>query len=91
MVNKEWLGIGIRFAIVLAIAVACYYGIIFLVPLVYPFLIGWLIAMAIEPGVQFLHRRLRMPRWASVTFLLLLTVSIISTLLVLLISKVVSE
>ncbi len=91
MVNKEWLGIGIRFAIVLAIAVASYYGIIFLVPLIYPFLIGWLIAMAIEPGVQFLHRRLRMPRWASVTFLLLLTVSIISSLLVLLISKVVSE
>lgn len=91
MINKEWLGMGLRATFVLAIGLASYYILIFSVPLIYPFLIGWFIALTIEPGVQFLQKRMRMPRWAAVSLLLSLTVSIVSILLILLVSKVVSE
>lgn len=58
----------------------------YLFPIFLPFLLGWLLAAAVEPGVKFLQERLRFPRAlaaaVSVTFGLIL----LSVLLVLLLA-----
>ena len=51
-------------------------------PLVYPFVIGWLIAMLIEPMVRWLNKRAKIPRWAGVTLILLLLLSLLLTLII---------
>ncbi|ANS73747.1 permease [Paenibacillus yonginensis] len=42
-------------------------GAYWLLPLLYPFLIAWLIAYAMKPFVRFLQRKAKMPRWLAVT------------------------
>ncbi|USB32379.1 sporulation integral membrane protein YtvI [Paenibacillus sp. YPG26] len=42
-----------------------------LIPLVYPFLIAWLIAYAMNPFIRFLQKRVKMPKWLAVTLGLL--------------------
>lgn len=41
-------------------------------PLVYPFVLGWLLAYSLNPLVNALHHRLRLPRWLAVSATLLL-------------------
>jgi len=36
-------------------------------PLIYPFLIAWIIAYAMNPFVRWMQEKLKLPRWASVT------------------------
>lgn len=62
-----------------------------MIPLVYPFLIGWVIALLIQPPVQFLERRLRLPRWLGVFLILFLFVGSIITGLLILIAQMVLE
>ncbi|WP_068619911.1 sporulation integral membrane protein YtvI [Paenibacillus tuaregi] len=38
-----------------------------LIPLLYPFLIAWLIAYAMNPLVGFLQKKVKLPRWLAVT------------------------
>ncbi len=73
------------------IGVAAYYILSFALPLLYPFLIGWLIAMAIEPAVRFMENKLRLPRWAGVSLMLIIVLAVVSSLLVLLVTQVVIE
>ena len=50
---------------VLSVLSACFFlwlGVKFLLPLCFPFLLGTGLALAAEPGVRFLCRRLRLPR-----------------------------
>lgn len=54
-------------AMLFLIGLACYW----LLPLLYPFLIAWLIAYAMNPFVGFLQSRLKLPRWLSVTLSIL--------------------
>ncbi len=89
--SSQWIGILIRLGLLVLIGVAAYYALSFALPLLYPFLIGWLIAMAIEPAVRFLERRLRLPRWAGVSLMLIIVLAVVSSLLVLLITQVVVE
>ncbi|PRX41041.1 sporulation integral membrane protein YtvI [Planifilum fimeticola] len=89
--SSQWIGILIRLGLLVLIGVATYYALSFALPLLYPFLIGWLIAMAIEPAVRFLERRLRLPRWAGVSLMLIIVLAVVSSLLVLLITQVVVE
>lgn len=42
-------------------------GIYWLFPLLYPFLIAWLIAYAMKPFVRVLQERLKFPRWLAAT------------------------
>ena len=59
-------------------------GFQYLLPLVLPFLLGVLAALAAEPAVKFLHRRLKMPRHLAagcgVGVTLLLTVGLVGAL-----------
>lgn len=88
---NPWVGPVTRAVIVLAIIICTYLLISFALPLVYPFLIGWLIAMAIEPMVRWLERRARMPRWAGVTVILFILLVLLSSLLIFIVAEVVVE
>ncbi|WP_138495459.1 sporulation integral membrane protein YtvI [Paenibacillus pinistramenti] len=53
------------FWVLLALALVLL-GAYWLLPLLYPFLIAWLIAYSMRPFVGFLQKRARMPRWLAV-------------------------
>ncbi len=56
---------GIRKSVsILALSAACYLGVRYLLPLLFPFLLGLGLALAAEPMVSFLHHR-RVPRAVS--------------------------
>lgn len=86
-----WLGPAIRTFTVLIIVVGAYYLISFSLPLLYPFIIGWAIAMMIEPLVQWLERKARLPRWASVTLILFLLLILIFSFFIFLVAEIVVE
>jgi sporulation integral membrane protein YtvI len=75
---------GIRWGRVVLAAGILWLGSKYLFPLLLPFLIGALTAMAAEPAVSFLHRRLKLPRLLSagvgVTVTLLLAVGLVGAL-----------
>ncbi|RCX17285.1 sporulation integral membrane protein YtvI [Fontibacillus phaseoli] len=56
--------------VLIALAGAFYW----LLPLVYPFLIAWLISFALNPLVQWLQSKVKLPRWLAVTAALILFV-----------------
>lgn len=75
MVSSPWR----KALIVLGIFLALRLGLRYLMPVLLPFLIGTLIALAAEPAVALGVRKLRLPRWLSagvgvtVTLVLLIT------------------
>lgn len=66
-------------------------AVIYVTPLVYPFIIGWIIAYALNPLVNLLHQKARLPRWLAVTLSLLLFVFAAVTVLSALVTRIVSE
>ncbi|WP_245987752.1 sporulation integral membrane protein YtvI [Cohnella lupini] len=60
-------------------------------PFIYPFLLGWLLAYALNPLVRFLHNRARFPRWLAVTVTLLLFASAMITILSAVVVRLVEE
>jgi sporulation integral membrane protein YtvI len=60
-------------------------------PLIYPFLLGWLLAYTLNPLVDLLHRKARLPRWLAVTVTLLLFTSAMLTILSALVMRLVAE
>ena len=66
-------------------------GLRYLFPLVRPFLIGGLLALAAEPAVVFLEKRLRLPRFAASGIGVSVTLVLLSCLLVLLAAFLVRE
>ncbi|UWE04477.1 sporulation integral membrane protein YtvI [Laceyella sacchari] len=91
MLFPAWLGPIARAMIVLASIVAAFYILSFLLPLLYPFVLGWLIALMIEPMVKWLERRVRLPRWAGVTLILFLLLTSLLSLLIFIIAELVVE
>jgi sporulation integral membrane protein YtvI len=91
LIRRETAEILLRAIIVAITILALYWGLIWIFPFIYPFFIGWLIAMIAEPAVQFLERRLRLPRWLGVTLSLLVLVGSFLTLLIFLTSQIVVE
>src|SRR5690606_22909577 len=92
MVNHaNWKGISIRTLMVILILIVSYYVINFTLPLIYPFLIGWLISMMIEPLVSWLEKKGRIPRWISVTVILLIIFGLIFSLVFFIIAEIVVE
>lgn len=79
MADKKsfWLKIGL-------LAAALWLGSKYLLPLLLPFLAGGLIALAAEPAVGFLHRRVKLPRLAAagvgVTATILLVLGVVGAL-----------
>ncbi|MDQ0086997.1 sporulation integral membrane protein YtvI [Paenibacillus anaericanus] len=48
------------------VLIAIFFSIYWLTPLVYPFLIAWLIAYAMNPFVHWLRTAIKLPKWLSV-------------------------
>jgi sporulation integral membrane protein YtvI len=63
----------------------------FVTPLVYPFLIGWLIAYIMNPFVHGLQKKARMPRWLAVTISLLVFLGVTAGLVGILVTNIVYE
>lgn len=75
-----------------ALLVACAVGALYFVtPLVIPFLFGWLIAYLLNPFVNYLQRRGKLPRWASVLLALLLFLGISVGLVTMAVANIVLE
>lgn len=91
MVYPEWMGIILRSLLVIGALLGTYLLVSFTMPLVYPFVIGWLIAMLIEPMVRWLNKKAKIPRWAGVTLILLLLLSLLLTLIIFLVAEIVVE
>jgi sporulation integral membrane protein YtvI len=91
MINSPWVQPLLRTLTVILIAVVASYLISFTLPLIYPFVIGWIIAMLIEPIVKWLEKRVRIPRWTSVTLILLFVLSLILSLVIFIVAEMVME
>lgn len=73
------------------IALAALLAVYWTIPLLYPFIIGWIIAYILNPLVNLMQRKLKLPRWLSVSVALLLFIGAISGLITLVITRIVSE
>ncbi|MCY9515333.1 sporulation integral membrane protein YtvI [Paenibacillus apiarius] len=62
-----------------------------LVPLIYPFLIAWAIALALNPVVQWMSLQLKFPRWLSVTVSLMIFILAMLTVAAAVITRIVKE
>jgi sporulation integral membrane protein YtvI len=76
---------------VAAVVVLTFLAIYFGLPLMYPFLIGLLLALAIRPLVNLFHRKMKIPRWLSVTLSLVLIVGVLGGLVTLIIIRIIAE
>lgn len=86
LVHRIFRGIWVTIVTVGAILLF-YYGF----RIIYPFLIAWLLAYAMNPLVRFLEQRWRFPRWTAVTSAILLFGSIIAFAIFVFTTKIVSE
>ncbi|SMO33803.1 sporulation integral membrane protein YtvI [Melghirimyces algeriensis] len=90
--NREAvIGISLRATLVTVLIVVTYFLITLTFPLIYPFLIGWIIAMMAEPLVRWLELRARFPRWAGVSLTLIVLVGTLLSLIIFLVSRMVIE
>ncbi|MCY9762172.1 sporulation integral membrane protein YtvI [Paenibacillus alvei] len=71
----------------LLMILSCY----ILIPLIYPFLIAWMIALMLNPVVQWMSEQFRMPRWLSVTICLTLFITSMLTVAVAAVTRIVRE
>ncbi len=76
---------------VLVVIVLTFIGVRYLFPLLYPLLLAWLFAYAMNPLVRLLQKRLRFPRWLAVSLSLLVYFGGVLTILSLLITRLVQE
>lgn len=81
----------LRGAWVLILLAAVIAGLYYLTPLVAPFIFGWLIAYLLNPLVNTLVKRGRLPRWLAVTISLLMFLSVSVGLLTIAITNIVIE
>ncbi|MDF2670104.1 MAG: permease [Paenibacillus sp.] len=86
VLNQIWRGIWV--ALLVTVGSLFLY---FVIPLVYPFLIGWLIAYVMNPIVNRLQHKARMPRWVAVTISLLVFLGATATIVTILVTNIVYE
>jgi sporulation integral membrane protein YtvI len=92
MVDKQRLsGISTRVLIVIASAIATFLILYFSIPLLYPFLIGWLIAMMIEPLICWLERKWKVPRVVGSFLIIFLLLALLLTVIIFIIAGIVIE
>ena len=88
--NLKYLYRSIRFLIVIGAVVLALYSFYFLSKVTYPFLIGLIIAFIINPLVDILEKRARMPRLLAVFIALIIIFALFAGLITLLIAEIVS-
>lgn len=76
---------------VLILLLVLWLGGKYILPLMLPFLLGFLLALAAEPGVRLLHRRFRLHRGAAAFLGVTAALALLSVLVMLLISLLVRE
>jgi len=76
---------------VLVIITISILALYFAIPLLYPFVIGWIIAYMLQPLIRLFEHRLKSPRWLAVTVSLLLFLGVLSGIITLLITRIVVE
>jgi sporulation integral membrane protein YtvI len=91
MIHSTWIHPTLRAFAVILIAIMTFYLIGFTLPLIYPFLIGWVIAMLIEPIVKWLEKHMHVPRWVSITLILLLVISLVLSLVIFVVTEMIIE
>ncbi len=89
MVHKKYLLIGLRILIVLLAVILGAFAIYFLGRLVIPFIIGFLIAFMMNPLVDFLQRKTKMPRGFAVLASIIIITGVISTIITLLVNEII--
>jgi sporulation integral membrane protein YtvI len=81
----------LRFLLVAGGLYVAYKAAAFLVPLLYPFIIGFIIAYLINKPVDLLQYRARWPRWLAVTGVLTIVIFILLGIISVIIAQVVIE
>lgn len=76
---------------ILLLAAVCILALMVLIPIIYPFIIGWLIAYAMNPLVNLLQRKGKLPRWLATSVSLTAFAGVISLLAILLVNKIILE
>jgi sporulation integral membrane protein YtvI len=80
-----------RTVLVITLIILSYFAIQYVLPLVYPFLLGWLFAWMMNPTIKWLVSKGRFPRWLAVIVALLFFVSIFFTFITLVVSQLVIQ
>ncbi len=88
--NPEYIYRTIRFFIVIGIFIGVVTLFVFISKLTYPFLIGIGIALLINPLVNFLENKVRLPRAVAVIISIILIISVFIGLITLLITEIVA-
>lgn len=88
--NQTYLNRTLRFVLVCIIIISSIISLYYLSKVTYPFIIGLIIAFFINPIVEFLETKARMPRSVAVLISLLLVFSIFAGIITLLIVEIVA-
>jgi sporulation integral membrane protein YtvI len=88
--KKFWHAV-LRFLIVAVVIIPLVVALYYVLPLIYPFLIGIVFALIFNPFVNMLEKRAKVPRWLSVTIAILLLLAILITIIVLVVIEIASE
>lgn len=81
----------LRGGLVLLVSIGIIYLLYWITPLIYPFILAWIIAYFLNPFVSFLQRRFRMPRWLAVTLSLFVFVGAMLTVVTAVITRIIIE
>lgn len=86
--DKSFWQATIRFIIVTLAIISLFIISYYILPLIYPFLIGIGFALIFNPIVRFLEKKARFPRWLSATLAILSLLALLVTLVVLVVIEI---
>lgn len=89
--DKSFWQATIRFIIVTLAIISLFIISYYILPLIYPFLIGIGFALIFNPIVRFLEKKAKFPRWLSATLAILSLLALLVTLVVLVVIEITSE
>jgi sporulation integral membrane protein YtvI len=80
-----------RTILVITLIILSYFAVQYVLPLIYPFLLGWLIAWMMKPTIGWLVSKGRFPRWLAIIVSLLFFVSVFLTFFTLIVTQLVIQ
>jgi len=88
-VDKKYLMIGLRILIVIGTFIVGVFSVYFIGRLIIPFIIGFFIALLINPLVEFIQQKTKMPRGFAVFTSILIILGVISSAITLLVNEII--
>jgi sporulation integral membrane protein YtvI len=88
--NLHYVHSFLRFLLIVAIVVLAFFSLIYAAKVTYPFIIAFFVALMINPLVNLLERKAKMPRGLAVSIVLVLLISVVAGFLTLVISEMIS-